>query len=250
MAGEDSIYQRLSRIDTRWSLVSDAHRGDEQAGDAQMRLLVRYSGAISRYLRGALRDADAAEELEQEFAFRFIRGDFKAVNPTRGRFRDYLRTVLSNMVAGYFQRRQQQPRQLAEDAPEPPDPGPQPWQIEEDFLAVWRRELIQRTWDGMRQLQQDTGQPYFDLLDLRVADPDSETTSAQIAEQFTATFGRRFTPENIRKLLQRAREKFADLLLEEVRTSLGDPSERDLVRELRELGLMSACRAALQRRRK
>jgi hypothetical protein len=47
-----------------------------------------YHRAVHRYLLGALRDEDAAEELFQEFALRFVRGDFRWADRGRGRFRD------------------------------------------------------------------------------------------------------------------------------------------------------------------
>ena len=88
------LSQRLSRINTLWTMVFQAHGADRDAvQQAQCVLLERYRGAIYRYLVGALRDADAAEELAQEFALRFVRGDFRRANPEKGRFRSYLKTV-------------------------------------------------------------------------------------------------------------------------------------------------------------
>ena len=55
------------------------------------------------------------------------------------------------------------------------------------------------------------------------------------------------TPENVRKSLQRAQAKFADLLLDQVAESLDDPAA-DLEAELRELDLLQYCRTALGRR--
>ena len=40
------------------------------------------------------RDEQLAEELFQEFALRMLRGDFRRAEPLRGRFRDYLKTVI------------------------------------------------------------------------------------------------------------------------------------------------------------
>ena len=115
MTDHDRLNERISRISTLWSLVSTAHRGPAQAAsDAQVRLLERYSGAVHRYLRGALRDENAAEELAQEFALRFIRGDFQGVDPSKGRFRDYLRTVLYRMAARHWKQRH------PSDSPWPP----------------------------------------------------------------------------------------------------------------------------------
>ena len=56
------------------------------------------------------------------------------------------------------------------------------------------------------------------------------------------------TPGYVRKTLQRAQAKFADLLLDRVAESLDDPAA-DLEAELRELDLLKYCRTALGRRR-
>jgi DNA-directed RNA polymerase specialized sigma24 family protein len=74
---ETAINEHLSRIATVWSELARAHGPREEAAAAQQALLQRYCGAIYRYLVGAVRDPDAAAELCQEFALRFLRGDFK-----------------------------------------------------------------------------------------------------------------------------------------------------------------------------
>ncbi len=78
--------ERLEMISTRWTLLQRAHRdGDERgAAAARANLLENYGGAVRRYLLGALRDADAADELFQEFAYRFLHGDFRSASPERG----------------------------------------------------------------------------------------------------------------------------------------------------------------------
>src|SRR5262245_61954396 len=98
--------QRLSRISTLWTLVNQAHRGaPDVVGSAQQRLLEHYGGAVHRYLLGGLRDPEAADELFQEFAVRFLRGDFQNADRGRGRFRDYVKTSLFHLVADYQRRR-------------------------------------------------------------------------------------------------------------------------------------------------
>ena len=108
---------RLSRISTRWSVVFQAHAGPVDTAQAALRLLMqRYSGAVYRYLLGAVHDPDAAADLAQEFALRFLRGDFRRADPQRGRFRDYLKTALMNLVTDYYRERQARPRQMAGSA--------------------------------------------------------------------------------------------------------------------------------------
>src|SRR6266571_6521976 len=93
------LEQRLSRIATQWTVVFQAHgAADHAAGEARNRLLLQYSGAVYRYLFGAVRNADVAADLCQDFAVRFLRGDFHRADPCRGRFRDYLKTALANQV--------------------------------------------------------------------------------------------------------------------------------------------------------
>ena len=82
----------LSRITTEWDMVFQAHKGPpEEVTAAQTALMMRYAGAIHRYLLRGLGDPDAAGELDQEFALKFLRGDFHRADPARGRFRDFIK---------------------------------------------------------------------------------------------------------------------------------------------------------------
>src|SRR5262245_30429433 len=109
-----SLDERLSRISTLWTVLFEAHREPgEAAAEAQRALMRRYSGAVYRYLLGAVRDEDAAGDLAQEFAVRFLKGDFRRADPERGRFRDYLKRALVHLVTDHHRRRQKWPRPLA-----------------------------------------------------------------------------------------------------------------------------------------
>jgi hypothetical protein len=60
---------------------------------------------------------------------------------------------------------------------------------------------------------------------------------------------RPFTDAGIRKTLQRARQRFAELLFEEVASSLESRELDDVEEELIDLELLPYCRSALPRRR-
>src|SRR5262245_44520612 len=97
--GPSELEQRLSGIATQWTAVFRAHgETTDSAVSARNRLMLRYSGAVYRYLLGAVRDPDVASDLCQEFAVKFLRGDFRRAAPERGRFRDYVKSALVNLV--------------------------------------------------------------------------------------------------------------------------------------------------------
>jgi hypothetical protein len=57
-----SLDDRLSRIDTMWSVVHRAHADKTmEVRRAQEELLDRYSGAVRRYLLGAMREVAATK---------------------------------------------------------------------------------------------------------------------------------------------------------------------------------------------
>ena len=74
--------RHLNQIATRWSLVLAAcRRADDPDQAAQAEFLERYVGAIYRYSLRILEDPDLATEACQEFALRFVRGDFHRDEP-------------------------------------------------------------------------------------------------------------------------------------------------------------------------
>ena len=236
---------RLSRMATLWSLVCQAHQGPEEAmRAARQRLLERYGGAVRRYLLGALHDPDAADELLQEFALQFLRGGFWRADPEQGRFRNYLKTVLFRLVVHYRRRQHRQPLPLREDAVGAADPGPA--NSEQAFLRSWRDELLARAWRALERVPGPTGPPFYVVLRFRADHADMR--SPEMARQLAAQLGRPLTAAGVRQILHRARERFADALLDEVMNSLDRPTEDQLEQELTDLGLLGYCRPALRRR--
>src|SRR5437868_6131911 len=122
-----------------WTMVRQAHGAEKTGVDEAQRILMdRYCNAVHRYLLGALRDEEAADELFQEFALRFLRGDFKNTNAKRGRFRDYVKTVLINLVNDHHRLRKRSPGALPDNVAAPAQGA----QAEPDFADTWRMELM------------------------------------------------------------------------------------------------------------
>jgi RNA polymerase sigma-70 factor (ECF subfamily) len=229
----------LDDITTRMTLLIKAKVPGDAATAALSALLLRYTGAVYRYILGAVHDQHAADDLTQKFAVRFLSGAFRGADPQRGRFRDYLRTALINLVNDYFNEIRRQPGPLIVDVAAP---AAGPASSASDFLADWRTEMLERTWKALKKVNA----LYHAVLRYRTENPDVQ--AAPMAEHLSAALGRPLTAASARKALQRAREKYADLLIEEVAVSLEQPSPEMLERELQELNLMPYCRQALRRR--
>ena len=238
MPADDPI-SRLSRIDTLWTLVRDAHGGGPAAADARAVLVTRYGGAVHRYFRGAVRDDAAADDLFQEFVLRFLRGDFRAADPEKGRFRHFLKAVAYRMVADHHRGARRATARLAVEPVADVEPGAD----DPAFLEGWRAQLLDRTWAALREAEQRSDKPHHTVLRLRTDFPT--VPSEDLAARAAARLGRPVSATAVRQMLHRAREAFADLLLDEVARSV---PPADLADELAAVGLAGYCKAALARR--
>ncbi len=237
---------RLSRMQTLWTLVCKAHQGPDEDGQiARAALLERYGGAVRRYLLGAVHDADAADELAQDFALKFLRGDFRNADPEQGRFRSFLKSALFRLVIDYHRRRKHQPLPMNSHTPEPVANENSPFDSEAVFLQSWRSELLARAWATLETQEPMERQPLYTILRFRADHP--EMSSTQMAEQLSVRLARPISAANVRQLLHRSREKFAELLLNEVEQTLEQPALERVTEELVDLSLLEYCRPALER---
>jgi RNA polymerase sigma-70 factor (ECF subfamily) len=242
----------LSQIQTMWSMVQRAHGDHTAVQPAQQLLLDRYGGAIHRYALAALRDEDAADEVFQEFAVKFVRGDLGGADPERGRFRAFVKTIVYRLIVDY-QRRQKKRgfesplhTNLAGEVDVVTGPSAREEQEDALFRASWRDDLLARCWAKLAEAECQTGKPHHTVLRFRVDHPD--VASPELATGLTEKLGKPINAGAVRVMLHRAREAFADLLLDEVSNSLADASRDEVERELIELELLEYCKPALDRR--
>jgi RNA polymerase sigma factor (sigma-70 family) len=246
---EELLQSRLSRISTIWTLVAGAGKSSPDGErEACLALIQRYQGAAYRYLLGALRDPDAADDLFQEFALRVIQGAFRRADPERGRFRDYLKTTLFHLIVDHQKKRRFVPQPFEETIHRAADS----WNAgdsERQFRESWCEELLSRAWSILERAEREGGPPCHAILKFRADNP--EKSSAEMAAWLTGQINppRTYTETAARKLLQRARSRFADALLAEVSHSLGNPALEELERELIDLDLLAYCRSALDRKK-
>jgi RNA polymerase sigma-70 factor (ECF subfamily) len=167
-----------------------------------------------------------------------IRGAFHRTDPARGRFRDYVKTVLFHLVARH---RKAPPSRTLDDREIEALAAPEAEQTA--FDEAWRDVLLERTWMALA----DAHKTWHDVLRFRAAHP--ALSSAEMARKLGQELGQPLTPNGVRQLLHRAREKFANLLIDEVIHSLKNPTVERLEQELEELGLLTYCGPALERYR-
>ena len=230
---------RLSQIHTNWSQLFAATQANSEATTgAQRELLLNYSGAVFRYLLGCVRNEDVASDLAQDFAVRFLRGDFKSVAPEKGRFRDFLKRILSNLVNDHF--RKQKAEQNRIQASVKSDSYTTEVAEASAFDQDWVLEILRRTWEALEDHQRESQSKYYDVLRARAESP--ELNSQQLCEKLSTVLpDQSINDAWVRQNLSRARKVFATLLRTEVAKTLKDTRPENVDQELGDLGLLKYC---------
>jgi hypothetical protein len=115
------------------------------------------------------------------------------------------------------------------------------------YRPTWSRELLNHAWADLAEEERRTGWPLYTVLHFRADHP--EMRSAQIAEQVRERLGETVSADEIRQWLHDAREKFGELLLSRVASSLPGASVTALEQELIDLELLGYTQMAIHRRR-
>jgi hypothetical protein len=160
-----------------------------------------------------------------------IRGDFRRAEQRRGRFRDYLKTVLINLVNDFHRCRHNRLVSLPDQLSDSAAGNSSVDDTSDEFLSSWRAELLERAWSAL----QDANSTWFAALRAHVREPGA--TAAEKAEGLAEELGESFTANRFRVTLHRARESFSNLLRKEVAASLDSPTDDELCDELRQLRL-------------
>jgi len=224
---------RLTELKTDWRLVRSAHEPGPEGQAAMRDLIGRYHHAVERYLRLKIRDQNLADEVLQEFWIKLLNHKLAGADDTKGRFRDYLRTVLHRLIIDHFRGKKHQPL--------PPAELPDPAEPDEAYDQVWREAVIRRVLTRLETYEASTPKNrYARVLGLRMEHP--EASIEELTDRLCELTGDSLSPEAFRKTLQRARAKFLDLLLQELREGLVDPTPEQIEEEIHDLGLGSIFR--------
>ena len=231
--------KRLSSMVTDWDGVLGA-RGSadsEEVARNRSKILDRYSPCVYRYILAVTKnDRHAAEDLSQEFALRFVRGDYQKVDPAKGRFRDYLKASLRNLVFDHFRKNRKEELLASGDDRLPnEDKAGQLEVLEKQFNEHWRQQLLTQAWERLKKFEDENDNWFHTVLIVRSKNP--EATSEELAVLMTKETGEDVTAEWVRQKLHRGRKKFSELVTNEIRSSLSMHDKSTIEVELAELGL-------------
>lgn len=218
----------LTEMETSWTTIRTAHIPGPEGQAAMGELIGRYHDAVHRYLRLKLRDANLADEVFQEFWTKLLTHKLAGADHNKGRFRDYLRTVLHRLIIDHFRGRKLQAL--------PPGDLLDPSQPDADYDRVWREAVIKRALTRLETYEAQTpNNRYATVLNLRRDHPKGSID--EIALKLGERLGSKVTPESFRKTLQRARNKFFELLIQELRETIHPATDEEIEDEIQALGL-------------
>ncbi len=224
---------------THWSIVLSAGAGTSAESDRALETLCRsYWPAVYSYIRRSGQDPEPARDLTQEFFARLLeKGWLAGVDPARGRFRAFLRTVVQRFLIDEFHRGQRQKRgggktlvsldeMMAEEA--------RPFLLsgvrtpDEEFDRRWALSLVERCFQQLAREAEASGQgSLFGAVQGLLTDGEGSVPLSELA----AEHGLGLSALKMR--IHRWRARLRDLMMLEVAQTV--PSVGDLHEEVKEL---------------
>jgi RNA polymerase sigma-70 factor (ECF subfamily) len=208
-------------------------------------LIERYGKAIRSYLIAFLGDEQDANDVARIMQIKILRGQFSSWQPEFGRFRDFLKASVRNAAKDFLRKKQRERKAQTNQAnllshtadPHSPNGRIHRGGSDEFWLAVWREAILDRCLHRMRKFQASTRDNIsYDIIRILANEP--ELCSDELASRLTQLTRRPISAVNARKCKQRAQEKLAEFIIDEVSETLATPCEQDLRDELQTAGLL------------
>ena len=218
---------------TQWELIAKATEPQGQEREEALEELCRiYWPAVYTYIRRKGFSPVDAQDLTQEFLFHLVKGEMlNEVQAEKGRFRSYLAVCCNHHISNHrdasqtlkrgggiqFQSLDFESAELAYEAALVDDVNP-----EKEFTRRWISVLLGRV---MAQLEEDYAEDgkeaLFTALEPALTGSKQELSYRELAAQMKTT------EANVQVMVHRLRRKFSDILREEIKSTLLDPSELD-----------------------
>lgn len=218
---------------THWSrVIAAGDPGSPSAREALAELCQSYWFPLYAYIRRRGHDPDRAQELTQDLFVRLLeKGVLAAADPTRGRFRSFLRAVCADFLANRRDREnalkrgggrvivpmgcdEAEARYAREPAHE--------LTPERIFDRTWALIVLGRVLEQLREDYRLAGQSRtFEVLSPVLTDGPRVVAYATLAARLGTTDGA------VRVAVHRLRRRYGDRLRDEIAATVADPSEVD-----------------------
>lgn len=233
----EALNDQIADIHTHWSkLLAPDHE------------ILRYYGAVHRYLWAMVGDPVTAKELANEFAIRFLAGKFKHADPAQGRLRDLIKTTVRNLAIDYWRMQKKAKKAISLAESKLADQLLAGTDDPQTFECACRDDYLAQAWNALGAAEKADGKPFFTILKFKVDHPDLHSDDA--AQRIAAILKKPTSAAAYRQTLHRARSLFADLLLDSVGRATDSTDLASLEEELIELKLLDYCKSALTNRKK
>ena len=213
---------------TRWSLVAGAAAVDETMQErALTALFEQYRRPITLYIRRRLsHHHDCEDVLQETFQQLIARKPFGNLAPERGRFRDYLKRCAANVIAGRI-RAATAARRTAPEAGSP-DLGEDCVEDDEtQFDAEWARTMVGSVITALKAECAGRGRTdFFDAVKGWIITEPAEGGYAEAAARLNTS------QEGLRQFVKRMRQRFQELMREQVAATVDDGEVQDELRHL------------------
>jgi RNA polymerase sigma factor (sigma-70 family) len=234
---------------THWSLVIRANPAgaDQQRESALTQLCQTYWRPIFAYICRCGYPVSDAQDLTQDFFVMVLKGNLlKLADPNRGRFRSLLLKSLKNFLADAMEKRQAQKRggkfdfvSWDEWMAEAPSQLCISLRIVENlspekiFDLRWATTIVERALQRLREECESRGRRrLFDLISSYLTAERADISYASIAQKLGVT------EREVKRLLYRMRQRYRDLLRDEVAQTV--EHAEDIDEEIRYLCLALA----------
>lgn len=232
---------------TRWSVVLRAGGADSEEARAALEQLCRdYWYPLYAYIRRKGHGPEDAADLTQEFFAKLLANDFaQGLTPAGGRFRSFLLTALNRFLINAWQKGRRQKRgggtfiesleaRIAErgeaDYGAAAASADTPERL---FQRAWAETLLARTLERLAAECHARGDGRFAVLRSFLSGEEDPPALADAAARLKLSL------TAFKSLLHRFRQRYRELLVEEVGQTVGSTSE--VAEELR--GLLHALRS-------
>jgi RNA polymerase sigma-70 factor (ECF subfamily) len=238
LAGRSALFPT-----TAWSCVHAAQDPSHPQFEAAMtRLYTTYARVVFHYLRAKGHAEQDAEDRTQEFFLAFlVKGWLSPADPQRGRFRDFLLTLLKRFAYDQtvrpreqtkFERRFVSIHTLLQDSDRAYEP-PAHETPEETFQRQWKVELLTAVRQSLRAYYEGLPKPAeqrrFEIFAAYHFVDRAEDRPTK--EALAARFG--VSPDRVKYALEEVRKRYERFLRQELRDQVG--SEEGVEEEFRNL---------------